>query len=103
MVYFGVAIRSFKNSGTEDIAHGRLSKHARRILPMQLHSMTMLRLLKLDAISSLEDLRAFPSYRLEKLKGDRKEQYSIRINDKYRICFYWEAPDAHNVDIVDYH
>jgi len=50
-----------------------------------------------------EDLRVPPSYRLEKLKGDRKHQYSIRINKKWRICFEFEEGNAHNVEIVDYH
>jgi len=60
------------------------------------------RLALLDAAISLEDLR-LPGLRLETLKADRKGQYSIRINDKYRICFEWQDGDAHNVEIVDYH
>lgn len=51
----------------------------------------------------LKDLLAPPANRLEKLKGDRKDQYSIRINDQYRICFRWEDSNAYDVEIVDYH
>jgi proteic killer suppression protein len=56
----------------------------------------------LDAVTSLGDLE-LPGFRLEALKGDRKGQYSIRINDQYRICFRWRDGDAHDVEIVDYH
>ena len=52
---------------------------------------------------SLEDLRAPPGNRLERLSGDRKGQHSIRINDQWRICFRWRDGDAHDVEIVDYH
>ncbi len=61
-----------------------------------------IRLALLDSATSLRDLK-LPGLRLEALKGDRKGQYSIRINDQFRICFEWEAPDAHQVAIVDYH
>ena len=57
----------------------------------------------LDDATSLNDLVALPGNRLEVLRGDRKGQHSIRINDQYRICFEWRAGDAHNVEIVDYH
>jgi len=59
----------------------------------------------LDAATCLADLRALPSNRLEALKGDRKGQFSIRINDKWRLCFEWPDGDAgaSNVEIVDYH
>jgi len=60
------------------------------------------RLALLDAATSLGDLQ-LPGLRLEALKGDRKGQYSIRVNDQYRICFEWRDGDAHNVEIVDYH
>ena len=62
------------------------------------------RLLRLDAAKTLADLQAIPGNRLERLKGDRKGQHSIRINDQWRICFRWiEATGAHDVEIVDYH
>ena len=61
-----------------------------------------IRLELLDSAVSLADLR-LPGLRLEALKGDRQGQYSIRINDQFRICFEWRDGDAHNVEIVDYH
>ena len=57
----------------------------------------------LDAAEVLQDLQIPPSNRLEKLSGDRKGQYSIRINDQWRICFEWQRGDAYNVEIADYH
>lgn len=57
----------------------------------------------LDAASALGDLRVPPGNRLEKLKGDREGQHSIRINDQWRICFRWRSGDAYDVEIVDYH
>ena len=57
----------------------------------------------IDAATSLDDLRVPPSNRLEALKGERKGQHSIRINDQWRICFVWHSGDAAEVEIVDYH
>lgn len=57
----------------------------------------------IDAATGLEDMKALPGNRLEALKGDRKGQFSIRINDQYRICFEWRNGNAHQVEIVDYH
>ncbi len=57
----------------------------------------------LDNAHSLDDLRVPPGNRLEKLHGDRQGQYSIRINDQYRICFQWRGNDAYAVDVTDYH
>lgn len=61
------------------------------------------KLLYLHRARSLQDLRVPPGNRLEALKADRKGQYSIRINDKWRVCFVWRQGDAHEVEIVDYH
>ena len=61
------------------------------------------KLLILHAASTLDDLKVPPGNRLEKLKGDRKRQYSIRINDQWRVCFRWKGGDAYDVEIVDYH
>jgi toxin HigB-1 len=61
------------------------------------------KLMMLDAASSLDTLRATPGNRLEVLKGNRKGQHSIRINDQWRVCFKWEAGHALSVQIVDYH
>jgi proteic killer suppression protein len=61
------------------------------------------RLQAIDFASSLEDLTSPPGNRLEKLKGDREGQWSIRINDQFRVCFRWDGTDAWDVEIVDYH
>ncbi len=96
-------IRSFKNKGTEDINYGRKTKAALKTLPEQLHQKAQIKLARLNAAESLYDLRSLPGNRFEKLKGDRKTQSSIRINDQYRICFKWQNNDAEEVEIVDYH
>ncbi len=72
-------------------------------MPTQILRPALRKLLILDAAESLEDLRIPPGNRLEKLKGDRKGQYSIRINDQWRICFVWLDGDAYEVEICDYH
>ncbi len=61
------------------------------------------KLVTVDAAEALDDLRVPPGNRLEKLKGDRAGQHSIRVNDQWRICFRWKDADAHDVEIVDYH
>ncbi len=61
------------------------------------------KLLQLHAVTQIADLRVPPGNRLEALKGNRKGQYSVRINDQWRVCFQWRADGAHNVEIVDYH
>jgi toxin HigB-1 len=96
-------ICSFKNTGTEDIFDGRNSKAARKSCPPSLHSVASRKLDLLDSAISLQDLTVPPSNRLEALKGDRKGQHSIRINDQYRICFVWSDVGADHVEIVDYH
>ena len=63
----------------------------------------MRKLKQLDLARTLDDMRAPPANRLEPLIGDRKGQWSIRINDQYRVCFRWTGTDAHDVEIVDYH
>jgi toxin HigB-1 len=98
-----VAIRSFKDAGTADIAAQRETKQSRRTLPAVLHNAALEKLILLDAAGSLDDLAIWPSLRLEKLMGKRKGQHSIRINRQYRICFVWHGPDAFEVEIVDYH
>ena len=98
-----MAIRSFRNRGAHDIAFGVSSKRARSLLPDHLHEVAYSRLHLIDAAFSLEDLRMFRGLKLEKLLGDRSGQFSIRINNQYRICFYWYPPDAADVEIVDYH
>ena len=75
-------------------------KFSRRL--QSIEKSARVRLEVLDAVTSLGDLD-LPGFRLEALKGDRKGQYSIRIDDRYRICFTWQDGDAHDVEIVDYH
>ena len=92
-------IRSFASAETERFfASGRS-----RRLPPAILSRAAMRLLQLHAATSLEDLRFPPSNRLEPLRHDREGQWSIRINDQWRICFRFEAGHAHDVEIVDYH
>ncbi len=98
-----VAIRSFKSKGTEDVNYGRFSKDALKILPKELHRKAQIKLARLGAVTSIQDLQEIRGNRFEKLKGDRRGQYSIRINDQYRICFRWENENALDVEIVDYH
>jgi len=98
-----VAIQTFANRGTEDINYGRRSKTALRLLAAVLHEKARVRLARLHAAGSLNDLATLPGNRLEKLVGDRAGQYSIRINDQFRICFNWTNDGAVNVEIADYH
>ena len=95
-------IVSFKDRRTEDIFDGEDSKAARKTLPSNLHNRAGQTLDQLNAAVSLNSL-SLPGLRLEKLKGDRVGQYSIRINDQYRVCFHWTERGAENVEIVDYH
>ena len=96
-------IRSFQNAATEDVFNGRKTKAARRACPPSLWRATLRKLEYLDSAASLADLRVPPANRLERLKGDRQGQWSIRINDQYRICFVWTAAGPALVEIVDYH
>ena len=95
-------IVSFKNRGTEDIYDGVSSKAARRTLPIALHARAGRVLDQLAAADALQAL-SLPGLRLEKLKGDRAGQHSVRINDQYRICFVWTEVGPDDVEIVDYH
>ena len=98
-----MAIRSFKNRGTEDINYGRASKEVLRVLPKELHRKAQVKLARVGAATSIQDFKEIKGNRFETLKGDRKGQYSIRINDQYRICFRWEEENALDVEITDYH
>ena len=98
-----MGIRSFKNKGTEDVNYGRASKEALRVLPKELHRKAQIKLARLGAVTSIQDLREIRGNRFEALKGSRRGQYSIRINDQYRICFRWEQGNALGVEITDYH
>ncbi len=96
-------IRSFRNAATDDLFYGRSTKAARKTLPQRLWTQAGKRLDALDSAEFLEDLRIPPGNRLEALKGDRRGQHSIRINDQYRICFTWTEAGPERVEIVDYH
>ncbi len=98
-----MAIMSFKNKTTEDINYGRIAKQNLRLLPKGLHSVAQVKLARLGAATSLNDLRGLRGNRLEAVVGKRKGQYSMRINDQYRICFQWQGQDAYDVEIIDYH
>lgn len=74
-----------------------------RKLPHSIQRIALRKLWILDAATELESLQVPPNNRLEALKGNRKGQHSIRINDQWRICFRWSGSDAHDVEIVDYH
>jgi len=92
-------IRSFANTETEQFyATGKS-----RRLPPGIFKRAAMRLIQLDAAVRIEDLRLPPSNRLEALAHDRSEQWSIRINKQWRVCFRFENSDAFNVEIVDYH
>ena len=98
-----MAIQNFKTKGTEDIDYGRATKEALRTVPREMHRRAQIKLARLGAVTSLQDLQEIRGNRFEKLKGERQDQYSIRINDQYRICFKWERENAIDVEIVDYH
>ena len=92
-------IRSFKNKETENIWAQIYS----RKLPKKIQHKALRKLFILNRAKNLEDLKIPPSNYLEKLKGNRKEQYSIRINKQWRICFRWISGEAFDVEITDYH
>lgn len=92
-------IRSFKDRETEKIFTRFLS----RKLPMEIQRVALRKLRMLNRAITLNDLRVPPANRLEALHGNREGQYSIRINDRWRVCFEWHDHDAYDVEIVDYH
>ena len=96
-------IESFKNIGTEDIFNGKNTKEARKACPRSLWKIAARKLDQLDSIKYLEELRIPPGNKLESLSGNRKGEYSIRINNQYRICFSWSAGNPTQVEITDYH
>jgi len=96
-------IRSFRDPGTRDIFEGRNSKPSRRVCAPGLWNVARRKLDQLNQAEVLRDLRAPPANRLEKLKGGREGQHSIRINRQYRVCFRWTDQGVEDVEIVDYH
>ena len=92
-------IRTFKDKETERIFKRLFSSK----LPTNIQRIAFRKLRMLDKAQDINDLRIPPANRLEKLKGNRTGQHSIRINDQWRICFEWHNSDAFEVEIVDYH
>jgi proteic killer suppression protein len=96
-------IKAFRNKGTEDIFNGKNSKDARKSCPRSLWKIAARKLDQLDSVQSVDELRIPPGNMLEALKGNRLGEYSIRINEQYRICFKWSETGPDLVEITDYH
>jgi proteic killer suppression protein len=92
-------IKSFRGKTAEQIHYGRRAPR----FPAELYRIAQRKLAMIDAATSLEDLRVPPSNHLESLRGDRKGEHSIRINDQWRICFIWKDGNAYGVEVTDYH
>ncbi len=92
-------IKSFRDQETEKVYRRVIS----RKLPRDIQRVALRKLRMLNNARSIHDLRSPPGNRLEKLKGAREGQYSIRVNDQWRICFVWSDGDANEVEITDYH
>ena len=92
-------IRSFKDKATEQIFSGIAPSR----IPLDISRRALRRLIDLNNAQCITDLRIPPSNRLEQLKGKRKHQHSIRVNDQYRICFTWKDGNAYDVEFTDYH
>lgn len=92
-------IRDFKDKETQKVFERKRS----RKLPSDIQQVALRKLRMLNRAETLQDLRVPPANRLERLVGDREGQYSIRINDQWRICFLWQEGDVLDVEIVDYH
>ncbi|HQQ75633.1 MAG TPA: type II toxin-antitoxin system RelE/ParE family toxin [Pseudomonadales bacterium] len=92
-------IRHFQDKHTRTVWDGTYSRH----LPESIQAIARRKLRMLHNAQTLDDLRIPPANRLEALRGNRKGQHSIRINDQWRICFVWQGGDAEHVEICDYH
>ena len=92
-------IKSFRDAETEKIFHRRFSRR----LPSDIQTVALRKLRMVSNAVDVGDLRSPPANRLEKLSGDRAGQYSVRVNDQWRICFAWRDGDAYDVEICDYH
>jgi proteic killer suppression protein len=96
-------IRSFADSASEDLFNGVNSRAARAACPAELWPVLRRKLTQLNRVADLRELAIPPGNRLERLSGARRGQYSIRINQQYRLCFRWEAGHADEVEVTDYH
>ena len=97
-IYSIAMIKTFSDKATESLHRGIRHRHF-----VNIEKPARRKLAYLDAAKTLDDLRVPPGNRLEALKGDRAGQYSIRINDQFRICFRWQDGDAYDAEICDYH
>jgi proteic killer suppression protein len=97
--YHWRVIRSFRDKDTEAIWQRR---YVKRLGP-ELSRLTYNKLVLINAAESINDLRVPPGNRLENLSGDRAGQYSVRVNEQWRVCFTWSSSGAGNVELVDYH
>ena len=102
MLYYFVIV-SFADAGTEDIFDDEDSKKARKTCPENLWKVANRKLDILNQAAALKDLKSPPGNMLEALKGERKGQHSIRINQQYRLCFTWTDEGPSLVEITDYH
>lgn len=92
-------IKSFKDKETEKV----YNREGSRKLPEDIQQVALRKLRMINNAKNLNDFRIPPADNLEKLKGDREGQHSVRINDQWRICFKWKDGDAHEVEVTDYH
>ena len=97
--YTDSVIKTFASQETSELFAGRSSRR----LPADIQRRALQKLVALHAASALDEIARIPGNRLEKLSGDRRSQYSIRINEQWRICFRWDRGDAYSVEIADYH
>jgi len=97
--YYSTMIKSFRDKETEKV----FDREGSRKLPESIQKIALLKLGVIDAADELQDLRLPPGNKLENLSGNRSDQYSIRINAQWRICFRWSEGDAYDVEIADYH
>lgn len=96
-------IQSFHDAGTADVYDGVDSRAARRTCPQSIWRIATRKLSQLHAVVRLEALQIPPGNQLEALRGGPRGQHSIRINERYRVCFVWTEPGPERVEIVDYH
>jgi proteic killer suppression protein len=96
-------ILSFRDKASEDLFNGESSKQARKSCPQSIWNIVRRKLDQLDSVTVLDELKIPPGNRLELLKGLRAGEYSIRINQKYRICFIWSDAGPADVEVTDYH
>jgi proteic killer suppression protein len=96
-------IASFKDGATEDLFNGVNSKRARKTCPRSIWLVASRKLDLLDSVGSLDELKVPPGNHLESLRGNRRGQYCIRINEQYRICFAWGKNGPEDVEVTDYH